>query len=275
MRRSNYSRIPRYPKRKILLEMGKTKKIILTSIVLASLVFLFAPTKFPENFQFQEILNSTLSPQEVIIIFNSGGWGNTPFDKAEDFAPIIKGIQETLTELGLNSVVIPYERTKNNFFGKITAVKEMRQSFQDQAEKLAVDINEYLRQNPSKKIIMTGLSNGGAFVNETMKKISNNSKDNVLVIEAGTPFWAKSKDFENVLRLDNGGKDALSKGEIKILISSLIKAPLRWILAKILAENLSLSQISNQYITHEYKWNEVAPQITSFLESKFYLIKTQ
>jgi predicted esterase len=255
--------------------MGKIKKIILTSVVLASLVFLFAPPKFPENFQFQEILNSTLSPQEVVIIFNSGGWGNTPFDKAEDFAPIIKGIQETLTKLGLNSVVIPYERTKNNFFGKITAVKEMRQSFQDQAEKLAGDINEYLRQNPGKKIIMAGLSNGGAFVNETMKKISNDLKDNVLVIEAGTPFWAKSKDFQNVLRLDNEGKDALSKGEIKILISSLIRVPLKWILAKILAENLSLSQISNQYLTHEYKWNEVAPQITSFLESKFYLTKTQ
>ena len=255
--------------------MGKTKKIILTSIVLASLVFLFAPTKFPENFQFQEILNSTLSPQEVIIIFNSGGWGNTPFDKAEDFAPIIKGIQETLTELGLNSVVIPYERTKNNFFGKITAIKEMKRSFQDQAEKLAGDINEYLRQNPGKKIIMTGLSNGGAFVNETMKKISNNSKDNVLVIEAGTPFWEKPKDFENVLILDNGGKDALSKGKIKILISSLIKTPWRWILAKISGENLALSQISNQYTTHGYKWNEVQHQVTSFLESKFYLMKTQ
>ena len=254
--------------------MKMVRKFILFGAILGSLVFLFGPDVIPENFQFQNLLNS--APQnDVIIIFNSGGWGNTPLAQAEDFAPIIKGIQETLSEFGLNSIVIPYERTENNFLGKMTAIKDMRRSFQDQAGKLAGDIDEYLRKNPSQKIIMAGLSNGGAFVDETMKKISNGLKDDVLVIEAGTPFWAKSKDFENVLRLDNGGKDALSKGEIKILISSLIKAPLRWILAKILAENLSLSQISNQYITHEYKWNEVAPQITSFLESKFYLIKTQ
>ena len=253
--------------------MRKVKYLVLTSVILGGLFFLFGPDVIPENFQFQNLLNS--APQnDVIIIFNSGGWGNTPLAQAEDFAPIIKGIRETLTEFGLNSIVIPYERTENNFFGKITAIKEMKRSFQGQAEKLAGDINEYLRQNPGKKIIMAGLSNGGAFVDETMKKISSDVKDNVLVIEAGTPFWGKPKNFENGLVLDNGGKDALSKGEIKILISSLIKTPLRWIIAKISGENLSLFQISNQYITHEYKWNEVAPQITSFLESKFYPIKT-
>jgi len=249
------------------------KCFTLVLIISGGLLFLFNPEVFPENFQFQNLLNS--APQnDVIIIFNSGGWGNTPFDKAEDFAPIIKGIQETLSEFGLNSIVIPYERTENNFLGKMTAIKDMRRSFQDQAGKLAGDIDEYLRKNPSQKIIMAGLSNGGAFVDETMKKISNGLKDDVLVIEAGTPFWEKPKDFENGLILDNGGKDALSKGEIKILISSLIKTPLRWILAKILDENLSLFQISNQYLTHEYKWDEVRPQITSFLKSKFYLTKT-
>lgn len=247
--------------------MRKVKYLVLTSVILGGLFFLFGPDVIPENFQFQNLLNS--APQnDVIIIFNSGGWGNTPLAQAEDFAPIVKGIRETLTEFGLNSIVIPYERTENNFLGKITAIKEMKRSFQGQAEKLAGDINEYLRQNPGKKIIMAGLSNGGAFVDETMKKISSDVKDNVLVIEAGTPFWEKPKNFENGLMLDNGGKDALSKGEIKVLLFSLIKAPLRWIIAKISAENLSLSQISNQYITHEYKWNEVAPQITSFLESK-------
>ena len=253
--------------------MRKVKYLVLTSVILGGLFFLFGPDVIPENFQFQSLLNST--PQnDVIIIFNSGGWGNTPLAQAEDFAPIIKGIRETLTEFGLNSIVIPYERTENNFLGKITAIKEMKRSFQGQAEKLAGDINGYLRQNPGKKIIMAGLSNGGAFVDETMKKISSDVKDNVLVIEAGTPFWEKPKNFENGLMLDNGGKDALSKGKIKVLLFSLIKAPLRWLIAKISAENLSLSQISNQYITHEYKWNEVSPQITSFLESKFYLIKT-
>ncbi len=45
---------------------------------------------------------------DVIIIFNSGGWGNTPLEKAEDFATIIRGIQETLNQWGYNSIVVSY-----------------------------------------------------------------------------------------------------------------------------------------------------------------------
>jgi len=248
--------------------MKNIKKIILTSVVLASLVFIFAPTEFPENFRFQETLNSTLSSQEVVIIFNSGGWGNTPFDKAEDFAPIIKGIQETLTEFGLNSIVIPYERAENNFFGKITALKEMRRSSQNQAEKLARNIDEYLTQNPGKKIIMAGLSNGGAFVNEVMEKISNYKENNVFAIEIGTPFWEKPFNSKNILYLNNEGKDSLSEGKIKILFFALFKTPFKWIISRTSGKNLSFSQ-AIRVPGHEYKWDVVGLEITSFLENKF------
>jgi len=246
--------------------MKKFKKIIFISVILSSLIFLLAPADFPENFRFQQILDSTF-PQEIIIIFNSGGWGNTPLEKAEDFTPIVKGIQETLNELGLNSIIAPYERTKDNFFGKITSVKEMRQSFRPQAEKLAEEIEEYLKQNSGKKIIITGLSNGGTFVNETMEKISEDLKNDVFAIEAGTPFWEKPLNSENVLSLDNEGRDPLSKGEMRILILTLIKAPFKWVWAKISSKNLTFSQAI--YIPgHEYQWDKVSPEINSFLREK-------
>jgi len=77
--------------------MRKLKYFILTLIILSSLFFLFGPEMIPENFQPQEILN-TAAGSDVIIIFNPGGWGNTSFEEAQDFAPIIEGIQEKLEE---------------------------------------------------------------------------------------------------------------------------------------------------------------------------------
>jgi len=246
--------------------MKKIKKIILTLISLIGLIFLFAPTNFPNNLQLQQVLDST-PKNTVIIVFNSGGWGNTPPEKAEDFLPIVKGIQETLYERGLNSIVVFYERTKNNFFGKITAIKEIFHSFQDQAENLAEEIDIYLEQNPSRKIIMAGLSNGGAFVDATMTKISDEIKNNIFAIEAGVPFWKKPLTSENVLLLDNNGKDSLSKGQINTLIMTLIEAPFRWILAKISGKNIAFSR-AIQVPGHQYEWTKVSPEITTFLKEK-------
>ena len=87
---------------------------VILLISLGGLVFLFGPEVVPENFQPQEILEISQNT-DVIIIFNSGGWGDTPFEEAKDFAPIIEGIQETLEDLGYNSLVIPYKRTKMIF----------------------------------------------------------------------------------------------------------------------------------------------------------------
>jgi hypothetical protein len=89
-----------------------------------------------------------------------------------------------------------------------------------------------------------------------------------LTITAGTPFWVKPSQSENILQLDNGGKDSLSKGNIKELVLGLVKSSFKWILAKISGKNLSLSRITNQFIGHAYDWNNVAPEIISFLENK-------
>jgi hypothetical protein len=248
--------------------MKKFKYLTLSLITSGSLFFLFSPEVIPDNFQFEEFLNSS-SQNDVVIIFNSGGWGNTPLEEAEDFAPIVEGIQETLNERGLNSIVVPYQRTKDNLLGKITGIKEGFHSFQNQAGELAGDINEFLKQNPNQKIIIAGLSNGAAFVDETMEKLTQETEKSVCAIEAGVPFWEELFDSENILRLDNGGKDTLAKGEVKSLISSLVKAPFKWILAKISGENLSFSQAIN-VSGHEYFWDSplVSSQIVTFLNDK-------
>jgi hypothetical protein len=248
--------------------MRKVKYFVLTSVILGGLFFLFGPEVFPENFQPQEIL-SLAQNADVIIIFNSGGWGDTPFEKAEDFAPIIEGIQETLEDLGYNSLVIPYKRTKNDFLGKIAGAKDFLNSFKSSSKILAEKI-EFLTENlPDKKIIIAGLSAGGALVDETLGKVSPQIR--VYAIAAGIPFWHNNFESENILLLDNNGKDSLAKGDIKSLISALVKTPFKWIFSKLNGENLTFSQ-ALQAPGHEYSWSspEVSSQIVTFLENKVF-----
>jgi len=248
--------------------MKKVKRFIFFLVILCALFFLFGPEVIPENFQTQEIL-SLASNTDVIIIFNSGGWGDTPFEEAKDFAPIIAGIQDTLEDLGYNSLVIPYKRTKNDFLGKIAGARDFFNSFKSSSKILTEDLEILVEKTPNKKIIITGLSAGGVLVDETMEKISQKSKNSVYAIVAGVPFWHDNFESENILLLDNNGKDSLAKGDTKSLISAFLGAPFKWIFSKINGQNLTFSQ-AIQAPGHKYSWSspEVSSQIVTFLNNK-------
>ena len=246
--------------------MKKVKRFIFFLVILCGLFFLFGPEVNPENLQPQELLNLA-TQNDVIIIFNSGGWGNTPLEKAEDFAPIIEEIEKTLKDWGYNSLVIPYIRTKDDFLGKITGAKDFLSSFKSSSEILAEKVEFLVEQFPDKKIIMAGFSSGAALVDETIEEISENSQ--IYAIEVGTPFWAETFESENILQLNNNGKDSLSAGEIRTLLFTLIKAPVKWISSKVSGQNLPFSQAFHAP-GHDYFWSspEVGPQIVTFLENK-------
>ncbi len=248
--------------------MRKLKCLIILLIISGSLFFLFGPEVAPENLQPQEIL-SLAKDNDVIIVFNSGGWGYTPLEKAWDFAPIIEGIQGTLSEWGYSSAVIPYNRTKNTLIGRVAGAKDFLNSFNFSSETLAEEV-EFLAENlPDKKIIIAGLSNGAAFVNKTYEKVSEEVKGSVYAISLGDPFWIKTFESDNMLQLDNNGKDSLAEGEIKTLIFSLVKTPFKWLSAKINGQNLTFFQAIRSP-GHEYLWNssDVGPQIVTFLRDK-------
>ena len=249
--------------------MQTLKYLILISVILFSLFFLFGPEVIPDNFQSQEILN-VVANSDVIIIFNSGGWGDTPVEKAEDFTPIIKGMQQTLNEWGYNSVVIPYMRTKDNFWGRVTGAKEFFNSFRNSSKDLAEEVELLGKKFPDKKIIMAGLSSGGTFVTETYEKISGEVKDSVYAITVGTPFWEKPLESDNILQLDNNGKDTLSVGDVKSLLLSLIKTPFRWLFSEVSGYYLTFSEAFHAQ-GHDYSWSssEVGSKIVSFLENNF------
>ncbi|UZE93423.1 MAG: hypothetical protein ACKKMV_00740 [Candidatus Nealsonbacteria bacterium] len=247
------------------------KKLICISFSVAFLVLLFFPGDFPDNSKFRELLDSA-SPDKVIIVFNSGGWGNTPLEKAKDFYPIIEGIEKTLNDLGYKSIIVPYRRTEDSFLGKVEGIREFLTSFKNQSTKLTHEIEYFQECNPDSKIVIAGLSSGAAFVDKVMEKISEKEIKNVFAIEAGIPFWEKALNSENVLLLDNEGRDSLSKKEIKTLFFSLFEAPFKLVLAKISGGNLPFSH-AFRVPGHDYFWNSssTGSKIATFLEDKFAL----
>ena len=247
--------------------MRRIKHIALFLIILVGLFFLFASQIVPDNLNSQEISEKAKN-SDIIIFFNSGGWGDTPPEKSEDFGPIIREIQRTLSSWGYDSAVIPYNRTKAGFLGRVAGVKDFLTSFEHSSEILAGEIESLSENLPGKKIIITGLSAGGAFVNKTYERISGGTKDSVLAITAGTLFWVEASGSENVLQLDNGGSDSLAMGKIKTLLYSLIVPPLKWVAARISGQNLSLGSITNQFVGHSYDWRTAGPEIISFLQEK-------
>lgn len=247
--------------------MKKNKLTVIFFFFFLAVLFLVSPEIFPDNYQFKNALRS--STEKIVIIFNSGGWGNTPLERAGDFNHIIEGIQGALLGLGYDSSVVPYERTQNDFLGKITSVKEVLRSFGAQSKSLAGEIEEFLELNPDKKIVLAGLSSGASFEESVVEKIFKDVRGRVLVIEAGIPFWGKKAEASgarNVLRLDNQGKDSLAVGRAKSLILSLAQAPFKWLSAKLSNKNLPLGQ-AFESDGHYYYWPEVKSEITGFLEN--------
>jgi hypothetical protein len=245
--------------------MQKIKYFISAIIFFLIVFFLFCPADLPENSQFKDLMSSDFQ-EDVLIVFNAGGWGDTPPEEAEDLSPIIDGIIGTLSDRGYKSIVIPYERTKKGVLAKIRGFREMMGYFRVQSGEVSKNIGSFLTKNQEKKVILVGLSNGAGFVEETMKKISDN-QHSVLAVEVGIPFWHKEIESDNILRINNEDQDSLTAGKVSNLLPTLFKAPAKWMLAKISGANLSFSR-AFAFADHRYYWDSlwVREPIISFVK---------
>ena len=248
--------------------MLRAKNIFLISAFVISFVLISSPDVFPETFQFQDIL-AEAEKSDILIIFNPGGWGDTSYEKAKDLSPIIEEMKGAIKGWGYESVVVPYIRSRDDILGRISEIKEMFRSFNNSSADLAKKIEYVAEKMPDKKIVLTGLSNGAAFVNETYKKISDKAKESIYCIVLGPPFWASNASGSNVLVLDNKGKDSLAKGDIKTLLSDAFRGPFKWLSSLISGKELALSEAFTAS-GHIYSWPspDVGPEIVSFLEQK-------
>ncbi len=237
---------------------------ILLALVLIGTGGYFWPVAAPKSEG--PILRDHAAKYEIVILFDSGGWGETTLENAPDFAPILRGIQEKLTDLGYSSTIILYSRTSSGFSGRIYNAREWMNDFKRTAELQAEDIRDLLITYPQKQVLLVGYSNGGALASRTLSNLPDQARLHGIVV--GAPGWFEVSKSPSGLILNNSGKDTLSIPDYKTMAINVIRAPFKWIWAKITGQDLKFA-MAFQFPYHEYPWEspEVGPPITHFLES--------
>lgn len=208
-----------------------------------------------------------LSPYDVVIVFNSGGWGDATLAEADDFTPILSGIEDALAGLGYSSVIVPYTRSAPGVRGRLFDVVELIKAFRYTASLQAEDIRTLHDRFPGKKVVITGLSNGGGLTEIVASKIGDPLP--VSAVTAGAPWYYRQPGAANLLLLDNHGRDAFSTGRVVPIALAVAAAPFKWLAARFTNPKLSLAR-AIEIPGHEYPWTspEVGPVVVDFLESR-------
>jgi pimeloyl-ACP methyl ester carboxylesterase len=216
----------------------------------------------------QKTLRERAAGGDVVLIFNSGGWGNTPLEEATDFSPVLYGIRDTLQQRGYTPVFIPFARTAHGLAGTIADIKDYLVSFKYSSQALANEVAFIMDAYPGKQVIIVGYSNGGGLSEGAMKILGD--RPGLYAIVAGVPHWWQNYASGRMLVLDNGGKDRLASGNIVSIGGAVIKSPFKWLAAKIHHQPLKYA-LAIQIRGHEYPWasGEVGPAVVGFLNANF------
>jgi len=206
---------------------------------------------------FKKTFEEAEEKSDIVIIFNSGGWGVVKYEDAYDLNPIIEQIKKHFK--GKIVSIIPYYRTENHLIGRIAHVKDYLAGFAKESRQVASILN-----CSKKNIILIGLSNGAFLVDRTMERLI--SKKNIISIEFGKPFfWGKSKN-ENIL-LINDERDALSNGNFFKLLKTLILFPINWVKNVVFKRKIAFG-LALRIDGHIYEWKKYKEEIVGFLNKK-------
>ena len=249
--------------------MNKRAKILIGIFVILSLAsflwFDFVFLKYNgENFE-RELMRAGEN-NDVVIVFNSGGWGTVPFEQAFDFNPIINETKELIESKNYKVEIVQYYRTQESLFGKLASLREVFFNFPDSSKVFSDRIEGFLEKNPDDKVIIAGLSNGASFIDAAMEDLKDRD-NNVWAIELGAPFWKNNTESNNIISLNNQA-DILANGRLGKLILSLIKAPFVWAHSNISGNHVSFTQAMHVN-GHDYSWSQVKDDVTSFVDREF------
>ncbi|MFA5086463.1 MAG: hypothetical protein WC468_02665 [Candidatus Paceibacterota bacterium] len=213
--------------------------------------------------KFERELMKAGEESDVVIVFNSGGWGTVPLDRAFDINPVIDETKKLIEEGDHKVSVVQYFRTEDTFFAKISAIREVFFNFPDSSKAFAGRIKEFREKNPGDKVIMAGLSNGASFVSAAMGEFKD---ENVFAIEMGAPFWKKNVESENILSLNNQA-DILANGKLGELLWSVVKAPFVWAGSNLSGKWMSFGEAVH-IDGHDYYWPALKGELAEFIEKR-------
>lgn len=230
------------------------------------LPFHLALVKLPQN-EYQK-LETAAAKNDIVIVFNAGGWGNTPLNKAADFTPILEGIRRTLTQSGYSVSVIPYYRTLPGLAGRIAGTREQLNSFKQTCQIQIEDMKRLAAGFPEKRFIIVGFSIGGGLSGKTLKSLA--AIPNIYGITMGTPAWYRTFSSEKSLVLNNDNQDPLCVGDVNTIAVYILRSPFEWLRANLKGNKLSLA-LAIKLPHHKYSWESVGvgELIVKFLQTNF------
>ncbi len=201
--------------------------------------------------------------KDVVVIFNSGGWGWSSVLDAPYGPDFVAGIESALDDLDYASLMLDHYRTGGNINGLISELLFAVDKYPPKARELASRIEFLTRHLPGIKVIVTGMSNGASICEDVMLILRDNQQ--VYSIQLGPPFWNGSTISGRSLVLQSNGivDDSFSQGDILTIISINVESLLG--ISQDYPGNILL------YIGapgHDYRWQhpEVRSQIIDFLE---------
>ena len=206
--------------------------------------------------------------KDIIVVFNSGGWGWNFVDDSPGWQTILDGITSELRQLGHDTILLNYRRTSENLVAMLKEFIEVTHSYPSKAEDLAIRVDFLTTHLPESRILLTGESNGTVIADRVMSRLKSNPR--VFSIQTGTPFWHQSESGARTLIINSNGvsADTFSRGDVPTLLSATIRGIMGLLPQD---DDPGMVMKSIRAPGHHYTWNyrEVSGRIGDFLNKHF------
>lgn len=221
--------------------------------------------------------------KEILIVHSPGGYGNARWEGVQDWEKsIVTGVTLTVGNLGYNYVVVQYLRSGDGFMRHMKDMgKEIRfivSGASYRADVMKEEMEFILGVLPKIKIVLVGASQGAAFNNAVMRRLSQ--KDRIYSIELGTffPHMKRRRITSQNLAIDSNGllPDPICQRDLWAGYKAYIRAFSRWVKYRLQGRKVKFTNCINTP-GHEYKWeyDAVNVPITAFLTDRLGVKETK
>lgn len=201
--------------------------------------------------------------KDVVIIFNSGGFGWTPIEEIPEGQVFVTGIESELANLGYSALLLNHFRTAETLNGCLGELILATGLYPSKARDLAARVEFLTKHIPGISVILTGQSNGAGICESVIRILKDNTQ--VYSIQLGPPFWEDTIELDRSLVLRSNGvfPDSFSQGDLFAIIRANIEA-----LFGISQENPGHILLYIGAPGHDYQWKyeTVRSQVINFLE---------
>jgi len=162
--------------------------------------------------------------KDVVILFNPGGWGYGPMDTSRPWGSILNGIQSRLSDSGIDSQILTYQRSADGLGACCEELTEVLRGYSSKARILASRVQFLTAHNPDLKVVIVGESTGAQIGGEAMCILSENPQ--VFSIQIGPPCWYRHDATGQTLVVADNGivADSFSRGDVFTIISANLSA---------------------------------------------------